>query len=456
MAPLKRPMPDPDDEASGGPSGAGGNLVGGESPRATMSASDIMHRHPWRSLLLLLLVLSYGLFLVFFSGSRHASLVAVMKKGMAMAMGSIEEIHRQEECPSYADILRGRADRSSTKNLPAPYHIFTCGWPNDFAFAKMIFMTNDDTYNNTLFGGSSAYTGSSNASKYDLMIFGEHGPCPALESRSHFPGVILWFNGESQYDDEHHGPCDFILGPSADGNHTLRSPFGARLESQRPKEIRDEIFVQSKRPKSTKEYFMIYANNHCVDYRDAAAMAFAQIAYDRHRADKSNRRSTLVHRSRVDACPRGRSQTAKKEIEELTEVAPKEIAATNWGNNRFLFRPYRFCLVMENVRLDGYMTEKIYNAFHAGCIPIWYGTTDVFDIFNRDAFIYYDIEDPQPSLDLVSYLETNKTAYDEMLLQPILANGAHTIDKYFSFGNGIGNGTMKRRIRAMIGLEGTN
>jgi hypothetical protein len=40
---------------------------------------------------------------------------------------------------------------------------------------------------------------------------------------------------------------------------------------------------------------------------------------------------------------------------------------------------------MENKRANGYITEKILNTFLAGCIPIYYGTTEILNIFNKKA-----------------------------------------------------------------------
>lgn len=53
------------------------------------------------------------------------------------------------------------------------------------------------------------------------------------------------------------------------------------------------------------------------------------------------------------------------------------------GKNGIFFHKYRFALVMENAKTKGYLTEKIANAFLAGSIPIYYGTEEVFDVFNR-------------------------------------------------------------------------
>jgi hypothetical protein len=95
-------------------------------------------------------------------------------------------------------------------------------------------------------------------------------------------------------------------------------------------------------------------------------------------------------------------------------------------------------------------------AFMAGCVPIWYGTTDVWDIFHKDAFLFVDAENPEAINELVGkvrYLEENATAYNEMFQYPLLANGNATLEKYFSLDDSIGHGHLKHKIRMMMGLE---
>lgn len=110
--------------------------------------------------------------------------------------------------------------------------------------------------------------------------------------------------------------------------------------------------------------------------------------------------------------------------------------------------PYRFELAMDRVNLAGYVSEKILNSFLSGTVPIYYGTTDVFKMFNKNAFIYYDINNPQPALDRILYLEKNRTAYAEVLSEPILADGA--LETYFSLSDDVAGGLLKRRIRSML------
>ena len=79
---------------------------------------------------------------------------------------------------------------------------------------------------------------------------------------------------------------------------------------------------------------------------------------------------------------------------------------------------------------------------------IYYGSEDfIYSIFNKKAFVYYDINNPSSALNLVSRLEANRTMYDKMLNEPILANGNNTIEEYFSFDGSIGNGLLKRRVK---------
>ena len=51
-------------------------------------------------------------------------------------------------------------------------------------------------------------------------------------------------------------------------------------------------------------------------------------------------------------------------------------------------RNFRFNLAFENERFPGYLTEKIVDAFIAGCVPIYWGDPLVEKAFSPDAFIH--------------------------------------------------------------------
>merc|ERR1712166_79641 len=88
----------------------------------------------------------------------------------------------------------------------------------------------------------------------------------------------------------------------------------------------------------------------------------------------------------------------------------------SWANVADMFTEYRFALVMENTATANYITEKPLNGFLGGTIPVYFGTTDVFKVFNKRAFIYYDIANPQLAIDRIAskrsarfeFLQSNK------------------------------------------------
>ena len=108
---------------------------------------------------------------------------------------------------------------------------------------------------------------------------------------------------------------------------------------------------------------------------------------------------------------------------------------------------------MENTQAKGYITEKLIFGYLGGCLPIYYGTEEVFEIFNPKSFIFFDVNNPQSALNEIEYLQRNDTAYKERMDAPILRNGTETVDEFFSLSDAVGNGTLKRKIRTMLGLQ---
>lgn len=189
-----------------------------------------------------------------------------------------------------------------------------------------------------------------------------------------------------------------------------------------------------------------YAHSHCVWFREDAFAALATIGHV-HYAGKCTGSATSKYGRNNNSSSSSDNQIFNRTKREETSGGTK---LPKWETNNILLRDYRFALVMENTNRPGYITEKILNAFLAGSVPIWYGTSEVINLFNEKAFIYYDIYNPQEAIDRVRYLERNQTAYREVLQQPILANGKFTIDEYFSIQTKFESGRLYRRIRAMV------
>ena len=51
------------------------------------------------------------------------------------------------------------------------------------------------------------------------------------------------------------------------------------------------------------------------------------------------------------------------------------------------YKDYRFTIVIENCNHDNYYTEKITDAFATGTIPVYWGTDNVFEVFNPDGIV---------------------------------------------------------------------
>jgi hypothetical protein len=56
-------------------------------------------------------------------------------------------------------------------------------------------------------------------------------------------------------------------------------------------------------------------------------------------------------------------------------------------SKRQAMRPYKFAIAYENAVYPGYLTEKIFDAFFAGCVPIYLGAPDVLDYLPAQTFI---------------------------------------------------------------------
>jgi len=94
---------------------------------------------------------------------------------------------------------------------------------------------------------------------------------------------------------------------------------------------------------------------------------------------------------------------------------------------------YKFIVSMENSRDDTYITEKIMNGFVAGVVPIYWGSSKVFDYFNKDRFLCLEEDDDvsiQRVIDEVIRLSCDPIAYLEKINQPVFLpeHTKHTVE----------------------------
>lgn len=66
---------------------------------------------------------------------------------------------------------------------------------------------------------------------------------------------------------------------------------------------------------------------------------------------------------------------------------------------------YRFCICFENTTgLQGYITEKIFSCFAAGCIPVYWGADNIESYIPKSCFI--DYRDFETNTELYKFIAT--------------------------------------------------
>ena len=315
-----------------------------------------------------------------------------------------------------------QTNQPTVSSPPVTKKLYVCGFRHD-ALAREIFP--DYSWGGVLY---SRY----NPTSKDVLFVGKFGPCHY--DMRYFPGKVLYLNGE-HLNDTLSLPNHYRIGPAADdGNYSMRLYFAAAaLVGKYPPEVWANLTNPARRPQSTmEERAVLYVNGNCVPFRQQAAEEISKVIPIVFGGYCKVHSVLSARRGKVD----------------------RRFHKTRWWDNPRLFSSFQFCLVMENTNQAGYITEKILNAFLSGCLPIYYGTTEVMDLFHPDSFVYYDIHNPQPALQLLEQLYMNETAYQQRMHHPILRNGNETMESYFSITDKLGGGKLKRRIRQMMGLEG--
>jgi Glycosyltransferase family 10 (fucosyltransferase) C-term len=382
--------------------------------------------------------------------------------------------------------------------LPWPKLVFHCGWHADLLSSLVFPNVTSQEYQGFLSLQQQQQQQSRNAtnttqtheeeeeeaSAFPPLVVGMHGLCDLNENATtavnrkemwvhvqrYFPGRAVFFNGESFGDARGHNTYQVGTIAKSSHNNDTRSLTDfyymslAFLEvaTTMPPEQRDVLFDHAQKPKNAGKHGVIYVASHCVNFREDAADRISDI-HPEHLMVHYGGRCRGQRAEAADAAAKAANtadavnMTQQLKTSKLLPSPIKRTGRQRYTENFNLFQQYRYCLVLENLDKSGYITEKIVFAFLGGCVPIYYGTTEVFDIFNKDAFIYYDIHNPEHALEQIRYMEIeNRTAYDEMLSQPILANGRATVERYFSLQDDIGGGKLIRRIRAMLGYDPNN
>ena len=91
----------------------------------------------------------------------------------------------------------------------------------------------------------------------------------------------------------------------------------------------------------------------------------------------------------------------------------RERSRAEWHDSKIkMMRGYMFALAMENNKEPGYITEKIFDAYIAGAIPVFYGTEDVFKYMPRASMLYVeDFASEKALAQHMAHIQRNASLY---------------------------------------------
>jgi hypothetical protein len=349
-----------------------------------------------------------------------------------------------------------------------------------------------------------------NSTEHDILVYGMHGPCPSrnVERILHhdFAGKVLYLNGESVGNVFDMIPQDWILDPK---NH----PQVYRLFQIGPyPPIQFQVGASDSNSNNTSDTNVLLKQQRNQFYNQQSLLVFHMAIYlSRELAEREDNNDSLDRTTRInhnqdrhndiiqsntplwkllsDHSKKPRNtreysaivylasncqphrQIAAQQLSTVVPVHYGEICTVvgvnnsripsslltnrdDFRHNDLIFRHYKYCLVMENTQQEGYMSEKLLSAYLSGCLPIYYGTKEVFEIFHPNSFVFYDVYQPNASLELMRLLEANDTLYEEMLYStPILLHGEETVDQFLSLDPKVANGQLNRKVREMMGID---
>ena len=98
---------------------------------------------------------------------------------------------------------------------------------------------------------------------------------------------------------------------------------------------------------------------------------------------------------------------------------------------------YKFSICFENSKTDGYISEKLSDAFEAGTIPIYYGDDTVLELLNNRSYIHVrDESEFDEKIELIKKIDQNDTLYQEVIREKIVIDDSRypkEVQKYKDF-----------------------
>jgi hypothetical protein len=99
-------------------------------------------------------------------------------------------------------------------------------------------------------------------------------------------------------------------------------------------------------------------------------------------------------------------------------------------------KDYMFSIAMENCTDNDYFTEKLIDCFLSGCIPIYFGTKNIVNYFNKDGIILVDgplkIAEALENLNQDFYNDRREAIEDNFERAKVYANPAQSIINFLN------------------------
>ena len=106
-------------------------------------------------------------------------------------------------------------------------------------------------------------------------------------------------------------------------------------------------------------------------------------------------------------------------------------------NKTKFLQDYKFSICFENSKTQGYISEKLSDAFEAGTIPIYYGDDTILELLNNKSYIHVkDESEFDEKIELIKKIDQNDTLYEEMIREKIVIDDSRypkELQKYKDF-----------------------
>lgn len=226
------------------------------------------------------------------------------------------------------------------------------------------------------------------------------------------PVVLTWDSEASDDAGGDQSKYDIMLIPSKatvqnyGATEALHFPWAMIANLMRNKHTFNDLLHPAKKDVSRKKHFCAFMYRKCWHATYSTAAAVRSALFD-------------ALAEKYQACTSFRSQEGFGGGCRVGSDSPTAVPTRpdeNYYDSAVAnYDPYKFVLVAENDRKDGWVTEKIFNAVLAGAVPIYFGAPDIETYVNPARFINcnFDISElkAQPKGDFETLVKFTRTKY---------------------------------------------